>query len=843
MGDPNRIDGVAVARDEVGDDGCATRSSPACGARFSALAPESSAAAVEQLHSALIDEAFRQGRAGIPMTAISMLGMAGIHWLHTHALIEPLWLVAGLAVFALRMLLLLVHESYREGLSTRTRARMFEWPLVLNSLVWAALPILVFPSAEPVERLALIAIIAGLAGGGAAVLAPVLWSARLYILCLMVPASIMILDTPGSGPVVFVLGIGFTALSLFSHARTRDVLVMAQQRLIENQALLGEMREQRSVVDRLNQELLSAQQRLLEHSLELEAEVEERTARMRLAFSVIQNTAEGIMVMGVDGDILEVNPAFTRITGYASDEVIGRSFKLLRSDRHGEDFFDQLWQRLRSTGRWDGEMWSRRKDGEVFLERRAIDVVCDAEGQTTHYVSVFSDVTQDYHKDQQLLHQALHDPLTGLGNRKLLRDRLEHGIARSQRHGSRFGVLIFDLDQFKAVNDSLGHHVGDQLLCEIAERLKFRLRASDTLVRLGGDEFVVLMADLHQPADAVVLAHELLDAFTHPFELPNNRMHVRSSLGIAIYPDDGTDPDVLMKNADMALYAAKAAGRNTYHFFQPIFADQASQRLELELALREAMERQELSLYYQPKVTASDHAFLGFEALLRWNRGEQGFVPPDRFVPVAEDCGLIGQIGGWVLAEACAQIARWHRAGHGWRKIAINVSVRQLVHDDLAGMIRIECERQGISPTLLEVEVTESCVMANPGQTSPILAALRAMGVTVAIDDFGTGHSSLSYLRRLPVDVIKIDRSFVHEAVEDAGAEAIVKTIVNLSKTLGIGVVAEGVETLEQAEMLARMECDVLQGYCFARPMPGDEIERRWRENDATPSALGVAEI
>lgn len=842
MGDPNRVDGVAVARHEVGDGGCSTYGPPADGGWFGARASESSAAAAEQLHSALIDEAFHQGRAGIPMTAISMLGMAGVHWLHTRALIEPLWLVSGFAVFALRMLLLFVHESYRENLSTRTRARMFEWPLVLSCLVWAALPILVFPSAEPVERLAFIAIIAGLAGGGAALLAPLLWSARFYIFCLMMPASIMILDTPGSGPIVFVLGISFIAVSLFSHARTRDVLVVAQQRLIENQALLAEMRGQRVVVDGLNQELLSAQQRLLEHSLELEAEVEERTARMRLAFSVIQNTAEGIMVMSTDGNILEVNPGFTRITGYASGEVIGRPFTLLRSDRHGEDFFDQLWQRLHSTGRWDGEMWSRRKDGEIFLERRVIDVVSDAEGQPTHYVSVFSDVTLDYHKDQQLLHQALHDPLTGLGNRKLLLDRLEHGIAQSRRHGDRFGVLIFDLDQFKAVNDSLGHHVGDQLLCKVADRLKVRLRANDTLIRLGGDEFVVLMADLHQPGDALVLAHELLDAFQHPFELPNNRIHVRSSLGIAIYPDDGTDPDVLMKNADMALYAAKAAGRNTYHFFQPIFADQASQRLELELALREAMERQELSLYYQLKVAASDHGALGFEALLRWDRGELGFVPPDRFVPVAEDCGLIGQIGGWVLAEACRQIARWHRAGHGWRKVAINVSVRQLVHDDLVGMIRIECERHGISPTLLEVEVTESCVMANPGQTSPILAALQAMGVTVAIDDFGTGHSSLAYLRRLPVDVIKIDRSFVHEAVEDEGAEAIIKTIVHLSKTLKMGVVAEGVETLEQAEMLARIGCDVLQGYCFARPMPVAEIERRWRESEVPSSALGLAE-
>ncbi|WP_052348218.1 putative bifunctional diguanylate cyclase/phosphodiesterase [Imhoffiella purpurea] len=784
----------------------------------------------DPLRSALIEEAFRQGRAGIPMMAIAMLGMAGIHWLMTDTLIEPLWLLAGLSVVSLRMAMVVLHALRRERLSIRVRARMFEWPLMLNSLVWALLPVLVFPAAEPTERLALITIIAGLAGGGAALLAPVLWPSRIYILSLMIPASIMILDTPGSGPVVFILGLCFALAALFSHSQARNALVISQQRLIENQSLLGEMDEQRVLVERLNQELLSAQERLLKHSLKLETEAEERSARMRLAISVIENTAEGVMVMAPNGIVLEVNPAFTRITGYASEDIIGRSASLLRSDRHDDDFFDLLWSRLRSTGRWDGEMWSRRSNGEAFLERRTIDVVRDAEGIPTHYVSVFNDVTEDYHKDQKLLHQALHDPLTGLGNRKLLLERLEHGIAQARRLFRKFGVLILDLDQFKAVNDSLGHHVGDQLLCEVAARLEGRLRASDTLVRLGGDEFVILMAGLDRPGDAAVLAHELLDSFAQPFELPSHRIHMRTSLGIAIYPDDGTNPDVLMKNADMALYAAKSAGRNAFHFFRPVFAEQARRRLELELALREAVDRRELSLHYQPKVAASDHSVVGFEALLRWNRGEEGFVPPDRFIPVAEDCGLIGQIGAWVLAEACGQVARWHREGHGWQRVAINVSARQLAHDDLVGMIREECGRQEISPRLLEVEVTESCVMANPEQTGPILKGLRDMGVSVAIDDFGTGHSSLAYLRRLPVDVIKIDRSFIREAGEDASAEAIVKTIVDLSRTLDMGVVAEGVETFEQAEMLAGIGCGILQGYCFARPMPASEIERRWDE-------------
>lgn len=797
----------------------------------------SAASTDERLRDTLIDEAFRQGRAGIPMTAVAILGMAGIHWLHTQTLIQPLWLTIGLSVSVLRGFLASTYERRKDRLSRATRERMFVWPLIAAALVWAALPVLVFPGADASERLAIIAIVAGLAGGGSAILAPMLWSARFYIACLMLPAAVMVFDTPTSGPIVAALAICFVLVMLFSHRQGRRILLASQQRLLENQALLDETHRQRDLVEQLNAELLAAQKALLAYNSRLEEEVEERTARNRLASAVIENTAEGVMVMTPDATIVEVNPAFTRITGYPSGEVIGQPAKILRSDKHDAHFFDLGWQQLRTTGRWEGEMWSRRRDGEIFLERRTIDAVRSAKGEVTHYVSVFNDITDDYEKDQQLLHQALHDPLTGLGNRKLLMERLDQGIARAARYRKRLGVLFFDLDQFKAVNDSLGHHIGDELLRGIAQRLSKRLRATDTLARLGGDEFVVLMSDLERPTDAVVLAQGLLDVFSKPFELPETRIHMRTSLGIAIYPDDGTEPDVLMKNADMALYAAKAAGRNTYHFFQPAFAEQARQRLELELALRDAIERQELSLHYQPKVCARDQAVQGFEALLRWNRPGIGFVPPDRFVPVAEDCGLIGQIGAWVLSEACRQIARWEAAGHGWRQVAINVSARQLIHDDLAGMIHEECRRHRIDPSLLEVEVTESCIMSNPDQTTPILQALQSMGVRIAIDDFGTGHSSLAYLRRLPVDIIKIDKSFVREAMSDEPTAAIVKTIIGLSKTLEMQVVAEGVETAEQVEMLARQGCDSLQGYFFSRPLPAEEIERQWHSEQALPAS------
>lgn len=767
------------------------------------------------------------------MTALAILGLAGIHWFSTATLPHPTWLAIALGLTFLRGVVLVIDHRKREHLSVKTRERMFVWPLVLTSLMWAMLPLLVFPAADSAERLALVCVFSGLAGGAATVLAPLLWSARLYLASLLIPASVMIGDTPNSGPVIMALGFSFFVIMLLSHTQTHQILITAQRRLLDNQALLQRMQEQQALVEQLNDELLSTQKRLWEYNSRLEDEVEERTARIRLAFSVIENTAEGVMVVTPEGTLVEVNPAFTRITGYTPQDVIGKPATILRSDKHEQSFFDEMWRQLRASGQWKGQMWSRRKDGAVFLERRFADAVHDTRGSVTHYVAVFDDVTENYHKDQQLLHQALHDPLTGLGNRMLLRERLEHGTARAARYGAKLGVLFLDLDQFKSVNDSLGHHVGDQLLQAVATRLTGCLRGCDTLARLGGDEFVVLMCDIQGGMTAALLAQKLINVFAEPFDFPESRIHIRTSLGIAVYPDDGEDPDTLMRNADMALYAAKAAGRNTYHFFHPSLAEQAGQRLELELALREAIEHQELSLHYQPKLAAKELTFQGVEALLRWNRPGKGNIPPDRFIPIAEDSGLIGQLGAWVLSEACRQIAHWNQMGCGWQKVAINVSPHQLLHDDLVSMIQAESARHGIAPSLLEVEVTESCIMSEPGKTTPVLHALRAMGVTIAIDDFGTGHSSLAYLRGLPVDVLKIDRSFVREAESDESAQAIVRMIVALSKILKLQVVAEGIETAEQASLLMEAGCDLLQGYYFARPLPPREIEAWYRGRPA----------
>ena len=779
----------------------------------------------ENLRASLIHEAYAQSRGGIVITALAVAGVFGVHWLNTGEVLAPAWLLAMLSLIALRggVVLDFLRNGRRRPLATRET--LFTVPLLATSMLWAVLAPLVFPSADAAEQLALVCIFAGMAGGAATVLAPVKWCARIYIFCMLVPASVMIYRTPVTGPVLCYLGLFFTLVMLAAHHQARRLLVTSQARLLENQNLLEEVHRRRGELAHLNEQLIDAQNDLLAHNSELEQQVSERTERMRLALAAIENTAEGVIVASADGTIVQVNPAFSRITGHPADSAFGRPLTMLRSDRQDGAFYRRMEQQLDDCGRWEGELWSRRKDGSEFLERRTVDAVRDADGRTTHFVTVFNDTTGDYHLDQQLRHQAMHDPLTGLGNRSLLSERLESGIDQAARDGTRLGLLFFDLDQFKAVNDNLGHHTGDALLQAVAGRLAHCLKASDTLVRVGGDEFVVVATRVNGAEDCARLARRLLDSFTEPFVFPETRIHMRSSLGISIYPDDARNAEDLLKNADMALYAAKGAGRNTYAFFDSRLATQARERLDMEVALREALDAGEMTLHYQAKVAASDRRVVGFEALLRWHSSDLGAVPPDRFIPVAEDAGLIGSLGAWVLAESCRQIAAWHRLGYGWQRVAINVSARQLFTDDLPLLVETLTAEHGISPRLLEVEVTETFVMNNPDQPMPILERLRALGVRIAIDDFGTGHSSLAYLRRLPADQLKIDRSFVAEVDNDATIRSIIGTIISLSRTLGLSVVAEGIETETQARLLTEAGCDVLQGHLFAMPLPAEQIE------------------
>jgi diguanylate cyclase (GGDEF)-like protein/PAS domain S-box-containing protein len=667
----------------------------------------------------------------------------------------------------------------------------------------------------------------GLAGGATVVLAPVKWPARFYIFCILIPGSLLIRLTM-IGPVISLLGFAFFVVMMLSHGSARQLLIDAIRKRSENQDLLQDVQRQRSEIEAVNTELRAAEMALRQQNANLETEVASRTERIRLAYSVIRNTAEGVLVSDPDGTIVEVNPAFTGITGYPASEAVGQSIKLLHSFRQDERHYDHLMQRLADVGKWEGEMWSRRNDGSVFLERRRIDAVRDSNGVATHFVSVFHDITEIYYKDEQMRFMASHDPLTGLANRSLLQEHVQTAIAHAYRDKRHVGILFLDLDQFKGINDTLGHHIGDALLVEVGTRLKSCLRETDTLARQGGDEFVVLANSIAHAEDCMRLADKLRNALEAPFVIVGANIHVNTSIGVAIYPEDGDTFEILLKNADMALYAAKGAGKNRHELFHTAMSAQAAARRELEVALREAIAQDQLTVHFQAKVDAHSSHATGFEALVRWERPGHGFIPPEKFIPVAEESGLIDAVGRAVMDKACQQIALWHEAGLGWQKVAVNVSARQLLHQDILGLIRDNMQRHGVPQGCLEIEVTESVVMAKPEKTIPLLREIRAQGICIAIDDFGTGHSSLAYLRTLPINVMKIDRAFVHEAAHDPTAQAIITAIVSLSRALNLLVVAEGVETPEQADMLRDAGCHQLQGYHFANPMAANEIAERW---------------
>ena len=556
---------------------------------------------------------------------------------------------------------------------------------------------------------------------------------------------------------------------------------------------------------------------------------------LQLAASVFHNSADGIMVTDDRGTILTVNPAFTEITGYTADEAIGCKPSLLRSDHQGPDFYRAMWDTLAREGCWQGELWNRRKSGEAYSEWLTINRVTDSAGVAVRYVGVFHDITELRQKDERIRHLAFHDALTNLPNRALIQDRLEHALQRARREQTRLAVTFIDLDRFKAVNDSLGHAMGDVLLQEVAGRIGKRLRSMDTLARLGGDEFVLLMEDLHGTEDCASLAQAIIAEISRPVDLHGHTVQIGASLGMAFYPEDGGDTEELMKRADVAMYAAKAAGRNTYRFFQQQMLDLASRRLALEMDLRLAVANADFELHYQPKVDLATGQTRAVEALVRWRHANRGLVPPGEFIPLAEDSELILALGDWVLNEACRQAALWQANGC-LLKIAVNVAARQLEQGGLAERI-VELTRQhGIPASALEVEVTESMVMTRPEQAASLLARLREIGVSVAIDDFGTGYSSLAYLRRLPIDVLKIDRSFVmHADCNDEDAQ-IVKTIVALGQSLKLLVVAEGIENEGQAALLRSMGCDRGQGFHFSRPLPAARFEA-WLAGQADGSS------
>ena len=554
-------------------------------------------------------------------------------------------------------------------------------------------------------------------------------------------------------------------------------------------------------------------------------QVRAHAEELELAAGVFAHTFEGIMITDAAGTILSVNPAFTAITGYSAAEAIGRTPRLLRSHHQDERFYQEMWSVLAASGEWRGELWNRRKNGEAYLQWTSITTILDAEGQPFRRIAVMTDITEMRRKDEHIRHQAYHDALTSLPNRMLLQNRLEHALKAARRDTTRLALLFIDLDRFKVINDSLGHFVGDELLRQAAHRLTNCVRAGDTVSRQGGDEFVIL-ADIASSADAAHIAEKVIAEISAPFSIQGQALHVGASVGISLYPEDGSDAATLLRSADVAMYAAKQAGRGTLRLYDTGMNERAQHRLRLEAALRRAIERKEFELFYQPKVCLADGHYSGMEALIRWHDPEFGLVSPASFIPLAEETGLIVPIGDWVLATACAQMRRWLDAGRIAGPIAVNVSARQLNDPELSSRVEDILKRHGLAGSHLQIEVTESTVMADPDLAIEALGRIAALGIAIAVDDFGTGYSSFNYLKRLPISLLKVDRSFVTDIGVSREDEEIVTAIVQVAHALRLQVVAEGVETPQQAEFLSRLGCHFAQGYLYAKPLPLADFEK-----------------
>jgi diguanylate cyclase (GGDEF)-like protein/PAS domain S-box-containing protein len=546
--------------------------------------------------------------------------------------------------------------------------------------------------------------------------------------------------------------------------------------------------------------------------------------QVRIAASALENTAEGVMICDAARRIISVNKAFTLITGYAPQEVVDQEPGLMRSAKHDDQFYEQVWGQVAAIGHWQGEVWRRRKNGETYPEWRSISAVKDDTGATTNYVMVFTDVSRFKEDEARLEFLAHHDALTGLPNRSLFRDRCQEALLRARRGESRLGLMFIDLDHFKQINDSLGHDVGDQLLQSATERLRECVRETDTVARLGGDEFTILLDDLKESQDAGRIADKLLAALARPFVLGGRELFITASAGISFYPSDGDDVQTLLKNADAAMYRAKALGRNTYQFFAAEMNAQVSEMLMMTNSLRVALEHNEFVLHYQPIIDLASGRINALEALLRWKHPELGLVPPDRFISLAENTGLIVPIGEWALKNACTQMRVWQRQGVGPQRMAVNLSVRQFKQKELVQRIAAVLQETGLASHYLELEITESMVMEDPTAAERVLDRLHEMGIHLAVDDFGTGYSSLSYLKRFPIDFLKIDRSFVHDIPQDQNDAAIARAIIALARSLELRVVAEGVETEAQRAFLKAEGCQEAQGYLLGRPIDAEAM-------------------
>ncbi|CAH1904935.1 putative Diguanylate cyclase [Candidatus Nitrotoga sp. HW29] len=552
----------------------------------------------------------------------------------------------------------------------------------------------------------------------------------------------------------------------------------------------------------------------------------EATERLRLFARIFDTINEGVVVTDASNNIMLVNPAFSSITGYSATEAIGKNPRILHSGLMDKMFYDKMWQSIQKTGRWQGEIADRRKNGESYIEWLSISTMKDERGEFSHHIAVVSDISERKAAEERMVYIAQHDFLTGLPNRMMLHDRLTQAIAHAEREQRKVAVMFLDLDRFKAINDTLGHLTGDKLLQIVADRINSVARTSDTVSRLGGDEFAIMMPYIENTDDIAMIALKLLASIAGPCVIDDNEIEVTTSIGISVFPEDGVDSESLIAHADAAMYQAKGNGRNNYQFFTREMNRRTLERMLIKNKLSHALERNELFLLYQPQVDLRSGHIIGAEALVRWDNPQYEKILPAQFIPIAEENGLIPPIGEWVLREACRQNQAWRKLGLMKITMAVNISSVQFRQKNLGEIIKTILSENDMTPSSLELEITESAVMQDAEAAILLLEDMKAMGLKLSVDDFGTGYSSLNYLKRFPIDKFKIDKSFVRDLTTDTDDAVIVSTIISMAHSLKLKVIAEGVETAEQLAFLKQQGCDEIQGYYFSQPVSAEEFTK-----------------
>lgn len=594
--------------------------------------------------------------------------------------------------------------------------------------------------------------------------------------------------------------------------------------------LLKNKAQHSMLLESLDQQVRARTREIEATNLELEKEIAEKNrtqTSLNLAAQVIENTQEAVMITDKEARIIDINRAFTEITGYFAEEVREQKPGILQSGKQNKKFYQDLWTSLLESGKWQGEMWNRRKNGSLYPAWNSINAVYDIKGDITNFVSMHTDITEIKDTQKRMEQLANYDLLTGLPNKTLLRDRIKQSILISNRNRKKTAIIMIDLDGFKEINDAFGHETGDELLVKVGQRLRNCLRTSDTVARLGGDEFVVVLPSINSMDNLIWLSQDILDELNKTFMLKGSKCFVTASLGISMYPDDGQCGDTVMKNADAAMYAAKEAGKNTFRFFTESMLEKSKFKLFKAGEIREALGKREFILHFQPRYVTKTRKIHGMEALIRWYHPKKGLIYPGDFIPLAEETGLITNIDAWVLKEACLKNKQFGQIYGKNLIVSVNLSAKDFMQDNLVDIVKSTIETSGIEPSSLEIEITETVLMDDVDKSIKTLKKLKETGIILSVDDFGTGYSSLSYLKLFPIDILKIDRSFITDLPLDRDDRAVVEAIIAMSHALGITVLAEGVETEAQFDFLAERGCEFIQGFYLSKPVAADEFMQK----------------